>query len=137
LLSTLTLLPACASEEAPAETQSVSTRETDIQRMQSAAQGMCDTSALALTGDFQGAIDTYFRSTHGYVHELAEKLSGADPVAAGELLQADQQFEAVLAEKRPDPEALEQASIALATSFARGVVTTGLPRPDCAEPSDA
>lgn len=105
--------------------------------MEAAAQGLCDTGALAGAGDFEAASETFFRSSHGYIHALATSLSSVDAGAANELLEADRLFEEELAAERPDPEAVGRLSLELAREFAEAVTAAGLQSPTCRESSDA
>ena len=136
LLAAGILLTGCSSDESAGadestEASEMSTREAEVQRMQDAAQGLCDTSRLANSGDFQGAIEAYFGATHGYVHELASKLRSVDQASAAELLEADQQFESAMAAPTPDPGSVEGQGNALVAAFAQAVAAAGLPEPRC------
>ena len=125
-------LAACSSgDQRVAGSPGGSREEAEIRAMQAAAQGLCDAGALAGAGDFQAASDTFFRSAHGYIHELATSLSSVDPAAGSELLEADQQFEAELASSKPKPATVQRRSLALAREFAEAATVAGLPSPTC------
>lgn len=61
-----------------------------------AASGLCEASARAAEGDFDGAEDEFYDTVHQPLHELAAELSGVDREIAARLLEAKEAVESGL-----------------------------------------
>ena len=102
-------------------------------RLQTAAQGLCDALGLANDGDVPGASEAFENRSHAFLHELADRLGRTDRAAAAELLEAKQVVEAALAD--PSTDAAEVADVIdrLRGELGRAAEAAELPSPSCEE----
>lgn len=128
LLAILVTLSACGSEE-PAGSAG---DDPAASPLAAAFQGLCEAETLAESGDAEAAADVFLSRSHGYIHELADRLSTLDRVAAAELLEAKQRLEAPFRDPASsDPSEVSALVADLQREVAEGAEVVGMPRPAC------
>ena len=97
LAATMVAAAACNGDGGDASAQ-----PSADERLAAASQGLCDALELVEADDVTGAGREFQDRVHGYLHDLAARLSTFDREAAGELLVAKQGVEEALRRETPD-----------------------------------
>jgi hypothetical protein len=106
--------------------------QAEIDEYRNAVDGLCQTAATLRQEGPSAAIDRFVDQTHGYLHELIDRVEPLDRAAAAELLETKQRVEIALR----DPSFYGKKEVAkrftdLHNAMARAGAVVGLPRVGC------